>query len=50
MADRYLTGNLQVLLGRRKEALDILSWNHAYEDDFRRLMQTRLGPETEPLH
>ena len=47
MADTFLSGNLDVLRGRRLEVLEILDWNRAYDDGFKKVVRRQLGAGTE---
>jgi len=49
MADTFLTGNLDVLRGRRHEVLDILDWNRAYDDEFKGIVRRRLGADAKSI-
>lgn len=42
LADQFLAGNLDILRGRRKEVLDILSWNRGYDLGFSTLVRKHL--------
>jgi len=43
IADQFLAGNLDILRGRRKEVLDILSWNRGYDLGFITSVRQQLG-------
>jgi hypothetical protein len=43
IADQFLAGNLDILRGRRKEVLDILSWNRGYDLGFTTSVGKHLG-------
>jgi hypothetical protein len=45
MADTFLSGNLDVLRGRRAEVLDILDWNRAYDDGFKAVVRRQLAAD-----
>lgn len=48
VADQFMAGNIEVLRGRSKEVLDILSWNRSYDAAFCTLVRNRLDDTTPP--
>lgn len=51
IAERFLTGNAEILRGRRTEVLDMLSWNRGYDREFCDDLRARLNedrPRREP--